>query len=158
MTQNVHYLSHRQPTAHRGDCSIPRTRLETLFTDPAHALREKVLWRLLYDTAARAEEILTLNVEDLDLEFRRARVVSKGGAIEYVHWATPTARILPRLLAGRGWSRLPPTPLSCDYSSPRPLSGVFRPPPRRSRTASPSNGRSHTTSAALPFGAGFREG
>ncbi|WP_182886006.1 hypothetical protein [Microbispora sp. H10885] len=43
-----------------------------------------MLWRLLYDTAARAEEI---NVEDLDLEFRRARVVSKGGAIEYVHWA-----------------------------------------------------------------------
>ncbi|WP_240808726.1 hypothetical protein [Microbispora catharanthi] len=31
------------------------------------------------------EEILTLNVEDLDLEFRRARVVSKGGAVEYVH-------------------------------------------------------------------------
>ncbi|MEU6718259.1 hypothetical protein ABZ897_42905 [Nonomuraea sp. NPDC046802] len=50
--------------------------------------------------AARAEEILTLHVEDLDLEFRRARVVSKGGAIEYVHWATPTARLLPRLLAG----------------------------------------------------------
>ncbi|RSN02947.1 plasmid multimer resolution protein pmrA [Nonomuraea sp. WAC 01424] len=91
----------RRKTAHRGDRSIPRTRLERLFTDPAHALREKVLWRLLYDTAARAEEILTLNVEDLDLEFRRARVVSKGGAIEYVHWATPTARILPRLLAGR---------------------------------------------------------
>ncbi|MFI6180454.1 hypothetical protein ACIA8R_33275 [Nonomuraea sp. NPDC051191] len=57
----------RRETAHRGDRSIPRTRLETLFTDPAHALREKVLWRLLYDTAARAEKILTLNVEDLDL-------------------------------------------------------------------------------------------
>ncbi|MFC5826199.1 tyrosine-type recombinase/integrase [Nonomuraea insulae] len=64
-------------------------------------MRERLLWKLLYDTAARAEEILTLNVEDLDLEFRRARVVSKGGAIEYVHWATPTARLLPRLLAGR---------------------------------------------------------
>ncbi|MER5427181.1 hypothetical protein [Streptosporangium roseum] len=54
------------------------------------------MWRLLYDTAARAEEILTPNVEDLDLEFRRARVVPKGGAIEYVHWATSTARLLPR--------------------------------------------------------------
>ncbi|MBB4942789.1 integrase [Streptosporangium album] len=91
----------RRKSARRGDRAIPRTRLESLFTDPAHALRERVLWRLLYDTAARAEEILTLNVEDLDLEFRRARVVSKGGAIEYVHWATPTARLLPRLLAGR---------------------------------------------------------
>ncbi|MFB9675713.1 tyrosine-type recombinase/integrase [Streptosporangium vulgare] len=91
----------RRKSARRGDRAVPRTRLETLFTDPAHALRERLLWRLLYDTAARAEEILTLNVEDLDLEFRRARVVSKGGAIEYVHWATPTARLLPRLLAGR---------------------------------------------------------
>ncbi|TMR90667.1 site-specific integrase [Nonomuraea basaltis] len=64
-------------------------------------MRERLLWRLLYDTAARAEEILTLNVEDLDLEFRRARVVSKGGAVEYVHWATATGRMLPRLLSGR---------------------------------------------------------
>ncbi|MEV6039391.1 site-specific integrase [Nonomuraea sp. NPDC052116] len=53
-------------------------RLEALFTDDRHALRERVLWRLLYETAARAEEILTLNVEDLDLEFRRARVTSKA--------------------------------------------------------------------------------
>jgi hypothetical protein len=42
--------------------------------------------------AARAEEILTLNVEDLDLELRRAHVTSKGGA---------TAQLLPRLLADR---------------------------------------------------------
>ena len=56
---------------------------------------------MAYETAARAEELLSLNVEDLDTEFRRARVVSKGGAIEYVHWATGTARLLPRLLQGR---------------------------------------------------------
>ncbi|MEV0200082.1 site-specific integrase [Nonomuraea sp. NPDC050691] len=91
----------RRKSARRSDRAIPATRLDKLFTDPARALRERLLWRLLYDTAARAEEILTLNVEDLDREFRRARVVSKGGAIEYVHWATPTARLLPRLLAGR---------------------------------------------------------
>ncbi|WP_262401663.1 site-specific integrase [Actinomadura sp. CNU-125] len=75
--------------------------MDKLFGDDAHGLRERVLWRLLYETAARAEEILSLNVEDLDPEFRRARVVSKGGAIEYVHWATGTARLLPRLLRGR---------------------------------------------------------
>ncbi|MGP4102899.1 tyrosine-type recombinase/integrase [Nonomuraea sp. KM90] len=99
-TNPARHLERRKP-ARRGDRSISRTRLETLFTDTGHALRERLLWRLLYDTAARAEEILTLNVEDLDLEFRRVRVLSKGGAIEYVHWATPTARLLPRLLAGR---------------------------------------------------------
>ncbi|GAA1626779.1 hypothetical protein GCM10009733_024400 [Nonomuraea maheshkhaliensis] len=99
-TNPARSLERRKP-ARRGDRSIPRARLETLFADTSHAQRERVLWRLLYDTAARAEEILTLNVEDLDLEFRRARVVSEGGAIERVHWATPTARLLPRLLAGR---------------------------------------------------------
>ncbi|GAA3102256.1 hypothetical protein GCM10017600_32390 [Streptosporangium carneum] len=30
-------------------------------------------------------------------------------------------------------SRLPPNPLSCGYSNPRPLSGVFRPPPENTR-------------------------
>jgi site-specific recombinase XerC len=98
-TNPARRLTRRKPTR-RGDRSTPRARLDKLFADDAHALRERVLWRMLYETAACAEEILSLNIEDLDLEFRRARVVSKGGAIEYVHWATATAR-LPRLLKGR---------------------------------------------------------
>ncbi len=53
---------------------------------------------MLYETAARAAEILALNVEDLDLEHRRAPVRSKGGAIEWVYWDTGTAHLLPRLL------------------------------------------------------------
>ncbi|MDR8415224.1 tyrosine-type recombinase/integrase [Nonomuraea sp. 3-1Str] len=91
----------RRPAVRRGDRAIPAARLETLFTDERHPLRERLLWRLLYETAARADEILSLDVADLDLERRRARVTSKGGAIEYVHWATATARLLPRLLQGR---------------------------------------------------------
>ncbi|MFF4621868.1 tyrosine-type recombinase/integrase [Nonomuraea jabiensis] len=88
----------RRKTTRRGDRAIPQARLDALFADDRNALRERVLWRLLYETAARAEEILSLDVDDLDLEFRRARVISKGGAVEYVHWATGTARLLPRLL------------------------------------------------------------
>jgi len=99
-TNPARRLQRRKP-ARRGDRAIPRTRLDTLFTSDQHGLRERVLWRALYETAARAEELLSLNVEDLDLEFRRARVISKGGASEYVHWATGTARLLPRLLHGR---------------------------------------------------------
>lgn len=87
--------------ARRSDRAIPRARLDKLLTDDRHGLRERVLWRMLYETAARAGELLSLNIEDLDLEFRRGRVTSKGGAIEYVHWATGTARVLPRLLRGR---------------------------------------------------------
>jgi integrase/recombinase XerD len=64
-------------------------------------LRDKTYWRLLYDTAARAEEILALNVEDLDLPNKRARVVSKGGTIDWVHWQSGAAALLPRLLKGR---------------------------------------------------------
>jgi len=99
-TNPARRLERRKP-ARRGDRFIPRARLEALFTDDRHALRERVLWRLLYETAGRAEEILSLSIEDLDTEFRRARVVSKGGAIEYVHWQTGTGRLLPRLLVGR---------------------------------------------------------
>jgi integrase/recombinase XerD len=65
------------------------------------AVRDKTLWRVLYETAARAEEILTLDVADLDLPNKRARVVSKGGKTEWVFWQTGTALLLPRLLAGR---------------------------------------------------------
>jgi integrase/recombinase XerD len=64
-------------------------------------LREKALWRMLYETAARAEEILGLDVEDLELPDKRARVISKGGMTEWVHWQTGTALLLPRLLGGR---------------------------------------------------------
>jgi len=71
--------------------------IRRLFTDDRHPLRERVLWRMLYETCARAEEILGLDVPDLDMEFRRALVVEKGGDRAYVHWETPTAR----LLAGR---------------------------------------------------------
>lgn len=41
-------------------------------------LREKTLWRMLYETVARAEEILGVNIEELDLAARRAPVKAKG--------------------------------------------------------------------------------
>jgi integrase len=65
------------------------------------ALREKTLWTLAYDSAARTGELLGLDVGDLDLGNRRAVVTSKGGAREWVTWSTSAARLLPRLLKGR---------------------------------------------------------
>ncbi len=56
---------------------------------------------LLYETAARANEALALDVADLDLPRRRAVVVGKGGRAELIGWETKTARLLPRHLAGR---------------------------------------------------------
>ena len=51
-------------------------------------LRDKALWRMLYETAARAEEILGLDIPDLDLPRKRGRVISKGGTTDWVHWQT----------------------------------------------------------------------
>jgi integrase len=91
----------RRKVTQRGDKAIPPARLEALFTDDRHALRERVLWRLLYDTAARAEEILTLDIGDLDTEFRRAPHPRQGWrhripALGHRHRPAPA-----RLLAGR---------------------------------------------------------
>lgn len=75
--------------------------LDALWTRKDVALREKVLWRMLFETAARANEILGLDIEDLDLAERSAWVQGKGVGAEQVWWATGTARLLPRLLDGR---------------------------------------------------------
>ena len=49
-------------------------------------LREVLLWRMLYQTAARCSEILGLNIEDVDMANRRATVIGKGGRSELVVW------------------------------------------------------------------------
>lgn len=78
-------------------------------------LREKTLWRMLYETAGRCEEILGVNIEELDLAGRRCLVKAKGArtkarrrgqsredyVLEPVYWDAGTARLLPRLLKGR---------------------------------------------------------
>jgi integrase/recombinase XerD len=64
-------------------------------------LRLAAWFRYRHATAARANELLALDMEDLDLANRRARVRSKGGAVEWVFWQTGSAQLLPRLLAGR---------------------------------------------------------
>ena len=61
--------------------ALTRGQLERLFARRDLPLRERTLWRLLYETAARANELLALDVKDLDLANRRARVHSKGGAV-----------------------------------------------------------------------------
>jgi integrase len=81
--------------------AIPYAQLERLWSREGAPLREKALWRLLYETAARASEILALDVENLDLANKRARIRSKGGDAELVHFQSGSARLLPRLLAGR---------------------------------------------------------
>ncbi|WP_306368470.1 site-specific integrase [Nocardiopsis sp. CC223A] len=81
--------------------ALDRAEVERPLTREGVALRERTLWRLLYESAARAEEVLALDVEELDLRNRRVRVRRKGGAADVITWRTATARLLPRLLVGR---------------------------------------------------------
>ena len=81
--------------------AIPIEDLEELWRRRDVPLREKLLWRMLYETAARASEVLALDVGDLDRARRRARIRSKGGSVDMVVWAAPTARLLGRYLADR---------------------------------------------------------
>ena len=91
----------RRKTAPDRDRALSRAQVERLLTDEKIPLRERLLWRLLYESAARSAEVLRLDVEDLDLPNRRARVRRKGGAVDVIVWQTGTARLLPRYLQGR---------------------------------------------------------
>lgn len=53
------------------------------------------LWRLLYETAARADKVLSLDVEDVDVANKRAVTVSKEGDRELLHFQTGSARCSP---------------------------------------------------------------
>lgn len=80
---------------------IDRHLIEALWQRRDLPLRDKTLFRLLYESAARSAEVLGLDVGDLVLEAKRGRVRRKGGAIDWILWQSGTARLLPRLLAGR---------------------------------------------------------
>jgi integrase/recombinase XerC/integrase/recombinase XerD len=81
--------------------ALDRAAVERLITSPRIPLRERCLWSLLYDSAARSAEVLRLDVEDLDLVNHRARVTRKGGAHDTIVWRTRTARLLGNYLEGR---------------------------------------------------------
>ena len=81
--------------------SLGRAEITALLGREELPLRERTLWRLLYESAARAGEVLALDVEDLDLRNRCAKVRRKGNAVDVIVWQTGTARLLPRLLKGR---------------------------------------------------------
>ena len=108
----LHYCARRGWTKHRADIErrrVPRDDskaisyddLVALWNRPDVDLREKLLWQMLYSTAARSRELLALNIEDLDLGRKRAVVTGKGGHREWVVWDAATARLLRRYLNRR---------------------------------------------------------
>jgi predicted RNA polymerase sigma factor/integrase len=70
--------------------------LDALWRQDDLPVRERALWRLLHESAAPVTTALALNIEDVDLDDRRARA---GGS--WVSWRAGTAQLLPELMAGR---------------------------------------------------------
>jgi len=81
--------------------AVSRSRIDRLCRRRDVPLREKTLWRMLYESASRASAVLALNVEELDLPNKQAKITAKGGDNMWITWGTDTAHLLPRLIAGR---------------------------------------------------------
>ena len=88
--------------AERRQRPIPFDDLKALWSDHrAHHVRDRALWVMLYETAARANEVLGLDIENLDLANKHGVTIAKGGSVETLVWASTTARLLPRIIDGR---------------------------------------------------------
>jgi integrase len=82
----------RRPDESAPTSVLPPEAIEQLLLRPDVPLRERTLWRLLYESAGRVSDVLALDIEHLELRRRRA------GSL---HWSAGTAHLLPRLIAGR---------------------------------------------------------
>jgi RNA polymerase sigma factor (sigma-70 family) len=121
-------LDRRSETRPRTE-TIGLPQLEALWSRPDLPLRERTLWRLLHESAAGVTAVLSLNVENLDLDDRRARAGDT-----WVSWRSETAQLLPHLMAGRtrgplfladrrpGPSRMPTQADLCPETGRRRLS------------------------------------
>ncbi|WP_156758639.1 sigma-70 family RNA polymerase sigma factor [Actinokineospora pegani] len=87
-------IDRRPETRHRVP-PLPPEQVALLWTLDV-PVRELALWRMLHESGAPVRTVLALDVEQLDLDDRRARV----GA-GWVSWRAATARLLAELLAGR---------------------------------------------------------
>ena len=80
---------------------IPYDDLTTIWTNRRHRIRDRAFWAMAYDTAARANELLSLNIENMAIENREAVIIGKGGSAERIYWTSTTARLLPHIINGR---------------------------------------------------------
>ena len=81
--------------------ALTREQVRGLLDDTRVPIRERALWALLYESAARVHEVLALNVEGIDAQNHRAKVVRKGGASDTIIWQRQGAMLLSRYLKGR---------------------------------------------------------
>jgi hypothetical protein len=96
--------------------------LEAFLGAPGHALRERLLWRMLYGPLP-GPRVLLLDVEDLDVANKRGVVIGKGGNAEPIGWVgdghRPIAPSLPHRAEGRTAVPLEFGP-ACAQVAPKP--------------------------------------
>jgi integrase len=85
----------------RRDRALSVGQVRRLLDDTRVPIRERALWAVLYESAARVHEVLALDVQDVDLPNHRARVRRKGGAADTIIWQRQGAMLLSRYLKGR---------------------------------------------------------
>jgi integrase/recombinase XerD len=90
----------RRPTCPDLTKALAKRQVEGLWQLNA-PIREKTLWTLVYESAAPADEVLSLNVEDLLTGTMRGRLGAWGGPMTWIHWRSGTAQLLPHLITGR---------------------------------------------------------
>jgi hypothetical protein len=66
VTADLAALLERRPETRNRTRAIARHEVDALLSRGDVPLREKTLWRLLYESAARADSVLSLDIEDLD--------------------------------------------------------------------------------------------
>ncbi len=137
--------------------AVSRSRIDRLCRRRDVPLREKTLWRLLYESASRASAVLALNVEDLDLPNKLARITAKGGDTMWITWGTDTAHLLPPpdrrtrprpAVPVRAPARPAPPghhrpPRHLPGDRPRPALGLVRPRPHPARPPTADGLRVH---------------
>lgn len=64
---------------------------------PAH---DRLLWRMAYETWARADELLTLDITDLDIAQREGIVHAKGGDRQPIWWLKRDYQVVAGKVSG----------------------------------------------------------
>ncbi|MFJ9719959.1 tyrosine-type recombinase/integrase [Streptomyces sp. NPDC101213] len=81
--------------------AVDREDLDVLWEPDAAALRERTLWRCMYESSSRADALLSLDVTDVELDRRRARVRIKGGDTAWLHFGEQGTRLLREYIGAR---------------------------------------------------------
>jgi hypothetical protein len=93
-------------------------------------LREQAFWRVIYDSAAHVDDVLSLNASGLDLAGGRAPIARPGRAHDRIGWHDGTGQLLRWLLAGRTYGPVFLTdrraPAGADPADVCPVTGRAR--------------------------------